>query len=341
MVTKNDNTEAIRNPHAHPRASRESQWNALSNGTIIRDRNALDADEKAKEERNSHETNRTHITKNDNTKPTHLIHANPKPPRRSKLNASSICAIEREEQAWDEVVMSKRKSGKTDQKLTLTSSRHPNQTDPPPKHIEYLQHSKMKGVNQPNGTKTQRLLIEWQSTTEDRRKGENGPILLIFFDGHPKVLPKNHNPHGPLHCIPYGIIERIERKDGETMTKIEKRKRTPLTYGRPLPSEGSGLVSLWRISQNQPKNNGYIRHCKTVVMNVYKQRLGGYWCCGCCTWYAWDEGEKVMQTTEKKRENRNFRWLPVIEPLSVCHASDPLLDQSKKSLWTNILQITV
>ena len=86
MVTKNDNTEAIRNPHAHPRVSKESKWNDLSNGTIIRDRNALEAVEKAKEERNSHETKRTHITKNDNTKPNHLFHANPRPSRRSKLN---------------------------------------------------------------------------------------------------------------------------------------------------------------------------------------------------------------------------------------------------------------
>ena len=99
MVTKNDNTEAIRNPHAHPRVSKESQCNDLSNGTTITERNALEAVEKAKEEQNSHETKRTHITKIDNPKSKHLIHANPRPLRRSKLNATSICALEREKQA--------------------------------------------------------------------------------------------------------------------------------------------------------------------------------------------------------------------------------------------------
>ena len=88
------------------------------------------------------------------------------------------------------------------------------------------------------------------------------------------------------------------------MTKIEERKRTTLTCGRPFPSEGSVLVSLWIFGQKQPKNDGYMRHCNTVLMNVRTQRLVWYWCCGGCTWYAWDEGEKVMPTTEKKRENR-------------------------------------
>ena len=79
----------------------------------IKDRNVLEAVEKAKEECNSHETKRTHTTKNGYTKPKHLVHANTKPPRCSKLNDTSICALEREKQAWDEVVMTKWKTGKT------------------------------------------------------------------------------------------------------------------------------------------------------------------------------------------------------------------------------------
>ena len=55
--------------------------------------------EKAKEERNSHETKRTHITINANTKPKHLIHANQRPLRRATLNAASIFALAREKQA--------------------------------------------------------------------------------------------------------------------------------------------------------------------------------------------------------------------------------------------------
>ena len=127
MVTKNNNTEAIRNSHANPRVSKEFQWNALSNRRTIRDRNALEAVETAKEERNAHETKRTHITKNDNTKPKHLFHitkndntkpkhlfhANPSPPRRTPLKATSICALDREKQAWDQDVMTKRKTCKT------------------------------------------------------------------------------------------------------------------------------------------------------------------------------------------------------------------------------------
>jgi hypothetical protein len=71
-----------------------------------------------------------------------------------------------------------------------------------------------------------------------------------------------------MRRIPNESSERIKRKDGETMTKIEKRKRTTLTCGRPFPSEGFGLVSLPIFSQKLPKNHGYIRHCNTVVMNV-------------------------------------------------------------------------
>ena len=111
-------------------------------------------------------------------------------------------------------------------------------------------------------------LIKWQSTTEDCRKGENGRILLIFFDGHPKPQTKPHHYHPLMHRITKEFSERIERKDGETMTKIEKRRRTTLTFGRPFPSEGSGLVSLRIRYAFQHKNNGYIHHFNTGVMNV-------------------------------------------------------------------------
>ena len=79
---------------------------------------------------------------------------------------------------------------------------------------------------------------------EDGRKGENGRIFRIFFDGHPKVLPKNHYQHSLIHRMPNEYSKRIEGKDGETMTKIKKRRRTTLTFGHALPSGGSGLVSL-------------------------------------------------------------------------------------------------
>ena len=118
-------------------------------GRPKRDRNAFEAVEKAKEARNSHETKRTHTTKNDNTKPKHLLHANPRPPRRSKLNATSIVALERKKTSVRWSRNDKKKNRQNDQKLTSTSSRHCNHTDHPPKHIEYLQHSIEKGVNQP------------------------------------------------------------------------------------------------------------------------------------------------------------------------------------------------
>ena len=72
------------------------------------------------------------------------------------------------------------------------------------------------------------------------------------------------------------MSERTKGKDGETMTKIEKRKRTTLTFGRPLPSEGSGPLSLPRFSQNQHKNNRYMRHCNTVLMNVLTEGTEEY-----------------------------------------------------------------
>ena len=93
-------------------------------------------------------------------------------------------------------------------------------------------------------------------------------FFWIFSDHHPKPFQHDHLHHCVILFISNDYSERIKRKHGETVTKIEKRRRTTLTFGRPFPIEGSGLVSLWRFSQNQHKNNGYIRHFKTVVMNV-------------------------------------------------------------------------
>ena len=74
----------------------------------------------------------------------------------------------------------KMKNRQNDQKLTLTASRHPNQTDPPPKHIEYLQHSIKKDVNQPNGTNNQHSLIEWQSTTRTVERAKMDRFFWFF-----------------------------------------------------------------------------------------------------------------------------------------------------------------
>ena len=196
------------------------------------------------------------MQKNDNTKPKHLIHANPRPPQRYQLNATSMCALE------DEVVMTKRKRGKTDQRLTLTSSRHPNQTDPRPKHLSTSNIRKRKASINQKGTKTQHLLIGWQSTTEDRRKCENERTLLVFFGGHPKPLPKKkHNHHVPLHCIPNGSSERIKRKYVETMTKIEKKKgATPLD----VPSQAKDPDSF--LYEDSAKMN--TRKTDTCVISI-------------------------------------------------------------------------
>ena len=56
----------------------------------------------------------------------------------------------------------------------------------------------------------------------DGQKGENGRIFLIFFDGHPKPQFRIHYLHWLMRRIPNESSERIKRKDGETMTKIEK-----------------------------------------------------------------------------------------------------------------------
>jgi hypothetical protein len=61
-----------------------------------------------------------------------------------------------------------------------TFARHPNQKATPPYHLEYLQHSSKKGINQPNGKERQSIPIESRLTTEHDQKGEKGWILLVF-----------------------------------------------------------------------------------------------------------------------------------------------------------------
>ena len=62
--------------------------------------------------------------------------------------------------------------------------------------------------------------------------------------------------------------ERIKEKDCETVTKIEKRKRTTLTCGRTLERDASGLLSLRICNRYQHRNYGYIRLFNTVVLDV-------------------------------------------------------------------------
>ena len=127
--------------------------------------------------------------------------------------------------------------------------------------------------NQPNGRKKRHLPIECRLTTEHERIGENGRILLLFFDGPPTTL-RQINPH---HCIegskPDDTRERIKGKDCETMTKIEIGKRTTLTCGRPLASGGSGLLSLRISNRYRHRHYRYIRLFNTVVLNVLTKGL--------------------------------------------------------------------
>ena len=79
---------------------------------------------------------------------------------------------------------------------------------------------------------------------EHDEMGKNGKILLLFFDGPPKTLRQIHHHHCIAVLMHDERSEIIKRKYGETMTKIEKRKRTTLTCGRPLERDRFGLISL-------------------------------------------------------------------------------------------------
>ena len=151
-----------------------------------------------------------------------------------------------------------------------TSSRHPHLKDTPPKQLEYLQHSIKKDTNnQPNGTKIQYTTVESWLTKDYDQKGENGRTTMILFNHHRKPLQPYHPIDQIIYLIHKEMSERIKRKHGETMTKIEKRKCTTPTCGRPLTHSGSNLVSLPIFDPNRPKNNQYIRHYNTVVMDVH------------------------------------------------------------------------
>ena len=114
----------------------------------------------------------------------------------------------------------------------------------PLNHIEYLPLTIEQDNNQPNGKKRTDSSIKSQSTMALHRKGENGSIFPILID----VPMKPQQPIQHLPCVLYSMpmtwSERINEKDGETVTKTQKRMPTTLTCGRSLPSEGSGLVSL-------------------------------------------------------------------------------------------------
>ena len=138
---------------------------------------------------------------------------------------------------------------------------------------------------------------------------ENGRILLLFFDDLPKPLRQIHCHHCITVLIPDERSERMKGKHDETMTKIEKRKRTKPTCGRPLQRDGSGLLSLRISNQYQHRNYRYILRFNTVVMNVLTWDSVRYWCCGGWTWLGRDGGERVMRTTEKSdRPPTNGAW---------------------------------
>ena len=207
------------------------------------------------------------MTKNVNTKPKQLLLANPRPPRRSNLNATSIVALERKKKAWDEVLMTNRKTGKTTRNSPRPLHAAPTKQILVPNTLSTSNIRKRKtSINQMG----QRTNFAHRMAVDDGRpsKGRKWTALSDFFDGHPKPQFRIHYPHWLIHWMPNESSEIIKRKDGETMTKIEKRKRTTLTFGSPLPSEGSALVSLPRFSQNQHKNDWYMRHFNTVLMKV-------------------------------------------------------------------------
>jgi hypothetical protein len=78
-------------------------------------------------------------------------------------------------------------------------------------------------------------MIECRLTTDHDRNGENGRILLLFFDDPPKTLRQIQQHHCLNLLIHNESSERIKGKDGETMTKIEKRKRTKAHLRTPIP----------------------------------------------------------------------------------------------------------
>ena len=215
-------------------------------------------------------------SKKENTEPIWLFHSHQSLPQCSPIVPTAKNeVIDSQKQVWGDGLENEKKRNQSNRQKTHHGPSSDLFTQPQSQHestltpwvrpmINALICQSTKWDKDPP-TFAHRMAVD---DDEDGRKGENGPIFLIFFDGHPKPLPKNHYNHSLIHRIPNECSEKIKRKDGETMTKIEKRKGTTLTFGRPFPSDGFGHVSLWRFSQNQPKNNGYMRHFNTVVMSV-------------------------------------------------------------------------
>jgi len=107
-----------------------------------------------------------------------------------------------------------------------------------------------------------------QSMTAPDQNGENGSIFPIFIDG--PIMPPQpiQHFHCVIHSIPEILSERINEKEGKTMTKTPKRIRTTLTCRRPVRRRGSRLISLPICNQIQQTTHHYIRHFHTVPMNV-------------------------------------------------------------------------
>jgi hypothetical protein len=92
-----------------------------------------------------------------------------------------------------------------------------------------------------------RQSIKWDNGTVDphrralnngaRPKGKNGRILRIFADGPPKPLQPTHHHHCLMQSMSDGMSERIKRKHGETMTKMEKKTAHDSHLRTPTPTQ--------------------------------------------------------------------------------------------------------
>ena len=95
----------------------------------------------------------------------------------------------------------------------------------------------IKCDNQSNGTMGQLIPIEEHSTTEHDQTGENDRILLLFFDIPPKTLRQIHHHHCIAVLMHDERSERIKRKHGETMTKMEKKTAHDSHLRTPTPTQ--------------------------------------------------------------------------------------------------------
>ena len=95
----------------------------------------------------------------------------------------------------------------------------------------------LKSDNQSNETKTQYSPIEEQSMTEQDQRDENGRNLQILDDGPPMPQQPAQHHHCLIQTIPDKRSERIKRKHGETMTKMEKRTAYDSHLRTPTPTQ--------------------------------------------------------------------------------------------------------